>query len=167
MIHKPGKDPTDISSYRPINLLPTISKVLEKLIYKQITNDTSQQGWIPHHHFGFRRAHSTIQQSHCLTHTINKTMEDHRYCTAAFLDISRLLIQYGTLDCCSQLNTSCPQATANLWNYIYKTEPLRSNLIQKPQPYTKYTLASPREASSDRYYTHCTHLIYQHRKNQL
>ena len=35
MILKPGKDPTDVSSYRPISLLPTISKVLEKLIYTQ------------------------------------------------------------------------------------------------------------------------------------
>jgi hypothetical protein len=26
MIRKPGKDPTDVSSYRPISLLPIISK---------------------------------------------------------------------------------------------------------------------------------------------
>jgi hypothetical protein len=51
MILKPGKDPTDVSSYRPISLLPTISKVLEKLIYKQINKDTGQQGWITHHQF--------------------------------------------------------------------------------------------------------------------
>jgi len=89
MILKPGKDPTDVSSYRPISLLPTISKVLEKLIYKQLTKDTDQRGWIPHHQFGFRRAHSTIQQCHRLTDTINKAIEDHQYCTAAFLDISQ------------------------------------------------------------------------------
>jgi len=75
MIPKPGKDPTDVSLYRPISLLPTISKVLEKLIYKQITKDTGQQGWIPHHQFGFRRAHSTIQQCHRLADTINKAIE--------------------------------------------------------------------------------------------
>jgi hypothetical protein len=32
MIPKPGKNPTDVTSYRPINLLPIISKVLEKHI---------------------------------------------------------------------------------------------------------------------------------------
>jgi hypothetical protein len=32
MILKPGKDPTDVTSYRPISLLPVISKILEKLI---------------------------------------------------------------------------------------------------------------------------------------
>jgi hypothetical protein len=89
MIPKPGNGPTDVSSYRPISLLLTISKVLEKLIYKQITKDTGQQGWIPHHQFGFRRAHSTIQQCHRLVDTINNATENHQYCTAAFLDISQ------------------------------------------------------------------------------
>jgi hypothetical protein len=32
MIPKPGKNPIDVSPYRPISLLPTISKVLEKLM---------------------------------------------------------------------------------------------------------------------------------------
>jgi hypothetical protein len=35
MIPKPGKNPMDVSSYRPISLLPTISKVLEKLTLKK------------------------------------------------------------------------------------------------------------------------------------
>jgi len=35
MIPKPGKNPMDVSSYRPIRLLPTISKVLEKFILKK------------------------------------------------------------------------------------------------------------------------------------
>jgi len=35
MIPKPGKSPMDVSSYRPISLLPTISKVLNKLILKK------------------------------------------------------------------------------------------------------------------------------------
>jgi hypothetical protein len=89
MIQKPGKDPTDVSSYRPISLLPTISKGLEKLIYKQITKDTGQHGWVTHHQFGLRRAHSTIQQCHRLADTLNNAKENHQYCTAAFLDISQ------------------------------------------------------------------------------
>jgi hypothetical protein len=77
MISKPGKDPTDVSSYRPISLLPIISKVLEKLIHKRIIKDTNQQDWIPHHQFGFRQAHSTVQQCHRLTDSINKAFEDN------------------------------------------------------------------------------------------
>jgi len=36
MIPKPGKNPIDVTSYRPISLLSTISKILEKLILKRI-----------------------------------------------------------------------------------------------------------------------------------
>jgi hypothetical protein len=36
MIPKPGKNPTDVASYRPISLLPEISKILEKLLLKRI-----------------------------------------------------------------------------------------------------------------------------------
>ena len=35
MIRKPGKNPMDVSSYRPNSLLPLISKFVEKLIIKR------------------------------------------------------------------------------------------------------------------------------------
>ena len=47
------------------------------------------QDWIPHHQFGFRQAHSTVQQCHRTTDTINKALEDQKYCTAVFLDVSQ------------------------------------------------------------------------------
>ena len=37
MLPKPGKTPIEVTSYRPISLLPTISKILEKLILKGST----------------------------------------------------------------------------------------------------------------------------------
>jgi hypothetical protein len=49
MLPKPGKNPTDVTSYRPISLLPTISKILEKLILKRINKESKPQDWIPNH----------------------------------------------------------------------------------------------------------------------
>ena len=40
LVLKPGKDPTDVTSYRPISLLSTISKTLQKLLSRQIYIDT-------------------------------------------------------------------------------------------------------------------------------
>jgi hypothetical protein len=45
MIPKPG-NPTDVTSYRPISLLPVISKILENLLIKKIYNDTSRRGYL-------------------------------------------------------------------------------------------------------------------------
>jgi hypothetical protein len=89
MILKPGKPPTDVSSYRPISLLSIISKILEKLLLRRLLSDPYSQDWIPPHQFGFRKAHTTIQQCHRLTTLLNKTLEDRQYCSAVFLDISQ------------------------------------------------------------------------------
>jgi len=89
MIIKPGKQPTDVTSYRPISLLSVLSKLLEKLLLHRLLSDPRSQDWIPSHQFGFRKAHSTIQQCHRLTTIINKTLEDRKHCSAVFLDISQ------------------------------------------------------------------------------
>jgi hypothetical protein len=44
---------------------------------------------MPHHQFGFHRAHSTIQQCHRITHTILKALSNKEYCTLVFLDVSQ------------------------------------------------------------------------------
>jgi hypothetical protein len=79
---------TDVSSYRPISLLPIISKLLEKLILNRIKQDADPNDWIPDHQFGFRQAHSTVQQCHRIANIISQAMENKQYCTAAFLDVS-------------------------------------------------------------------------------
>jgi len=89
MIPKPGKNPIHITSYLPISLLPTISKILEKLILKRSNKESNPHEWIPNHQFGFRQAHSTIQQYHRVADTTNKALESRQFCTANFLDISQ------------------------------------------------------------------------------
>jgi hypothetical protein len=54
MILKPGKNPANVTSYRPISLLPKISKALEKLILNKINQEANPQTWIPDHQFGFQ-----------------------------------------------------------------------------------------------------------------
>jgi len=43
MLPKPGKNPIDVTSYRPISLLPTISNILEKLIFRRINKESNTQ----------------------------------------------------------------------------------------------------------------------------
>jgi len=86
LIPKLGKNPNHVSSYRPISLLSTISKLLEKLILPKIDPLLDA---IPQHQFGFRHSHSTIQQCHRVVHEINKTLEDKKCCSSVFLDVSQ------------------------------------------------------------------------------
>lgn len=89
MIHKPGKPADQVSSYRPISLLPILSKILETLFLKRLMPIINSRSLIPDHQFGFRKQHGTIEQVHRLVETIHTTFENKQYCTAAFLDISQ------------------------------------------------------------------------------
>lgn len=89
VIPKPGKPTEELTSYRPISLLPIISKLFEKLFLGRLQPILEQKHLIPDHQFGFRNQHSTIEQVHRVAKTIRSDLEHKRYCSAAFLDISQ------------------------------------------------------------------------------
>lgn len=85
MIKKPDKPGELMTSYRPISLLPTISKLFEKLFLKRL----KPMIIIPDFQFGFRSKHSTIDQVHRVTAKIEQAFEEKKYCPAVFLDVSQ------------------------------------------------------------------------------
>ena len=89
LIHKPSKPPNDPSSYRPISLLPLFSKIFEKLLLKRLLPILDSQAIIPHHQFGFRSHHSTVQQCLRITDTISCSLERGQYCGGVFLDVAQ------------------------------------------------------------------------------
>jgi exonuclease III len=89
LILKPGKPPEDPKSYRPISLLPVLSKVFEKLLLARLRPHLDENKLIPDHQFGFRQHHATIQQIHRVSKKIRQDLEDYKYCSAAFLDITQ------------------------------------------------------------------------------
>lgn len=89
MVPKPGKCANDKKSYRPISLLPIISKVFEKILLKRIQPVIEEKRLIPDHQFGFRVKHSTIDQVYRITNEIEKALEGKKICSSAFLDVSQ------------------------------------------------------------------------------
>jgi endonuclease/exonuclease/phosphatase (EEP) superfamily protein YafD len=89
VIHKPGKPKNSPTSYRPISLLCTLSKILEKILQKRLVGFIDSAGIIPPHQFGFRSKHSTVHQVLRITETIIRGFERKEHSAAAFLDISQ------------------------------------------------------------------------------
>ncbi len=87
VIPKPGKPLTEVSSYRPISLLPILSKLFEKLFLKRLAPIIQSENLIPDHQFGFRKQHSTIEQVHRIVNVIKNTLEEKKFCSAVFLDV--------------------------------------------------------------------------------
>ena len=89
MVPKPGKPVNDVTSYRPISLLPIMSKLFEKLILKRLTPTLSARHIIPQHQFGFRHQHSTLDQVHRITAIIEQALEEKQICATIFLDVAQ------------------------------------------------------------------------------
>jgi len=88
-ILKPGKPAGEVQSYRPISLLPVLSKLFEKLLITRIQPTLQDKQILPDHQFGFRQKHATTEQVHHIVSIIHDALESDQYCMAAFLDISQ------------------------------------------------------------------------------
>ena len=89
MITKPGKQPTEASSYGPISPLPIMSKVFDRILLRRLDETIHIDGLLPLHQFGFRNNHSTIQQCHRVVNKIKESIEGKKMCTSVFLDIEQ------------------------------------------------------------------------------
>ena len=87
-IFKSG-DSLSLDNYRPIALIPTISKILEKIICNRLVSFLEDNNLINLNQFGFRKKHSTI---HPIIHLLNKITESSnhkRVSLAIFCDLKK------------------------------------------------------------------------------
>jgi len=87
-ILKPGKDPTQPSSYRSISLLDTIGKLFEKILLTRILYEVGERWLLRDEHFGFRSRDSTYLQLDCLVERISRNFGERRLTGAVFLDVA-------------------------------------------------------------------------------
>ena len=88
-ILKPGEDPAQPSSYRPISLLDTIGKLFEKILLTRILCEVGERGLLRDDQFGFRPNHSTSLQLARLVERITKKFGERRLTGAVFLDVAK------------------------------------------------------------------------------
>ena len=66
IVKKPGIDATSASSYRPISNLPVLSKLLERLVVRQLMEYLSSADLIPPLQSGYRQGHA-LYRNCCIT----------------------------------------------------------------------------------------------------
>ena len=84
-----AKDNQETNNYRPISLLLTISKLLEKIMYKRTYCFLEDSNQIYKSQYGFRTAHSCENAISELVSEIIKGKQDGMYTLAVFLDLSK------------------------------------------------------------------------------
>ena len=84
-----SKDKQECLNYKPISLLITLSKLLEKIMYKRVYQFLEKTGQIFPSQYGFRSSHSCENAVSELLSTIIKGKEQGLYTVSLFLDLSK------------------------------------------------------------------------------
>ena len=87
-IHKCGR--ADLcDNYRPISLLSTLSKILEKIVSIQLVNHLELNKLIYKHQYGFQRNKSTEHHLIHLSNFVSNAINENKYCIGVFLDLKK------------------------------------------------------------------------------
>ena len=87
-IHK-KENPDEISNYRPISILPTLSKIFERSAVDQLVEYLEKNNLLSKNQHAYRKQHSTVT---CLMEVINHVynlLENKKYTAIASLDLSK------------------------------------------------------------------------------
>ena len=93
-IHK-SKSKESFTNYRPISLLPSVSKVLEKVVHKRVYHFLNTQNLLSQNHYGFRPKHNTSQAVLQFTANILNSLDNKLSAIGVFLDLSKA---FDTID---------------------------------------------------------------------
>ena len=117
-----SSDSTILKNYRPVSLLPAFSKLLEKIVFKQLMSFLTGQNILYDHQYGFRPKHATIHPIiHLLNHCASSSSKHDPETTLAILcDLSKAfdVIDHDIL--LSKMNNYGIRGLANDWfkNYL-------------------------------------------------
>ena len=87
--------PSTYSDFRPISILPFLSKVLERLVHHQLSNFLSSNNLLNPLQSGFRPGHSTVTALVKITDDIRLGMENKQLTVLSLLDFSNA---FNTVD---------------------------------------------------------------------
>ena len=88
-IHKKD-NPSHISNYRPISLLPTFSKILERIVYNRLYDFLTTHNLLTTAQYGFCKTLSTEYAILELQDRIVKNIANKEHCIGLFFDLSKV-----------------------------------------------------------------------------
>ena len=109
-----------MDNYRPIALLSTFSKILEKIVCNRLSNYLENNNLLSKFQYGFRKEHSTL---HPMIHFMNKitnALENKMHTIAIFCDLRKAFDSCNHQILLSKLNRMGLSGTELRWfeNYL-------------------------------------------------
>jgi len=84
-----SKDSIELTNFRPISVLPVLSKLLERVVHDQLVSYLLNLNLLSDRQSGFRPQHSTQDVLVHVTDCWRKAIDESKFTAAAFLDVSK------------------------------------------------------------------------------
>ena len=111
-IHKKGTKSSP-TNYRPISLLPVVSKVQERVVYNRLYSHIQQH--LPTHQSGFRQCDGTELQLARINHEISAHRDSGHHVSACFFDLSKAFDRVWHPGLLKKLFHYGVEAEAHIW----------------------------------------------------
>ena len=110
----------DVRFYRPISLLPNISKCLERHIYRLLLEYLSSNQLLPEAQSGFHSGRSTVMPLLLATHQWRTALESHKQVACVFFDLRKAFDSIPHQALLNKLHNLQVPGTLLLWliNYL-------------------------------------------------
>ena len=118
-----------VENYRPISVLPVLSKVLEKVVYTQLCAHLDQLNYIYPHQYGFRRGHNTAQVIAQVNNWVLESMDKGKITGLLFVDISKAFDSINHKVLLGKLENAALSRKALKWFHSYLVDRKQSVLV--------------------------------------
>lgn len=88
LLKKPSLNPVQVENYRPVSLLPFLSKILERTVFKQLSEYLQNNDLLDQYQSGFRRGHSTETALLSVTESLRLARAAGQSSVVLLLDLS-------------------------------------------------------------------------------
>ena len=88
-----------MDNYRPISILPVLSKILEGAVHRQLYHHLQQHNILSPYQCGFRKCHSTEFAALSFADTIRRGIDQGKLTGAVFIDLRKAFdtVDHGLL----------------------------------------------------------------------
>ena len=128
----------NIDNYRPITVLPIVSKILEKCVYEQVITYLEENSLLCRQQFSFRKNRSTELAATCFIDDIHKCMDRGQYTGAVYIDLSKAFDTISHTSILAKLPRFGINGKAREWftNYLFRRHQRVDfkNNLSSPQP---------------------------------
>ena len=83
-----------VQNYRPISVLPFMSKIYEKIVANYLIDYLDSNNLLYKYQFGFRKSHSTSHAFINLMDKVSRALDTGKFVVGPYLDIKKLLMLY-------------------------------------------------------------------------